>query len=104
MRLYTMARTEEDGVDFDGEPFIREIHEYFVKLETENEQQVYNESIGCTPERKYNQGLWDGYMSAKLDWDTCDENTYAYISIDRPDVPLHGKYVDADGIEWERIK
>lgn len=104
MKLYTMVRTEEDGVDFDGEPFIKEIHKYFVKFERDIEQQAYDESIGFAPAQEYHQGYWDGYMSAKLDWDTCDENIYAYINVDSPDIPLHGKYVDADGIEWERVR
>lgn len=104
MKLYTMARTEEDGVDFDGEPFIKETQEYFVKLERDIEQQNYDESVGAAPEKEYMQGYWDGYMSAKLDWDTCDENIYAYLSAGDSDIPLHGKYVDADGVEWERVK
>lgn len=77
--------------------------ENFVKFTRDTEQQIYDESIGYAPNSKYHQGLWDGYMSAWLEWDTCDENIYYYIEVDG-DVEIGETYTDADGLAWERVE
>lgn len=97
MKLYTMKCIKAKDQNVVGNI------ENFVKFTRDIEQQTYDESIGFAPHKEYLQGLWDGYMSAWLEWDTCDENVYCYIGVDEDEVAVGGGYTDADGLVWERV-
>lgn len=104
MKLYTMKCIyDPERMDECFEPDNQEMMN-FVKFTRDIEQQIYGESIGYAPDSKYHQGLWDGYMSAWLEWDTCDENIHYYIGVDGEEVKVGETYEDADGLVWERVE
>lgn len=105
MKLYTMAKTEDDVVGFGGTLFIKGTHEYFVKLETEDEERLYNYTHDSTLDglsQTYNEGYWDCAMYSLLG--VTESDVYFYLMPLDETLEVHDKYVDADGIEWERVK
>lgn len=104
MKLYTMKCTydpellPEEGGGMLGQK------EYFVKLETRDEEQAYYETMGAPMCASKAKAWWDGYMCHALQDDLDEDSTYYYIRVNEPEVTIGEQYTDADGLVWKRVE
>lgn len=105
MKLYIMECVDDpETTENPFSPGVLGQREYFVKLETSDEGEAYNETIGSMTYRSIAKAWWNGYMCHALQDDLDDNNIYHYIKVKEPDLELGDAYADAEGLVWERIK
>lgn len=104
MKLYTMKCVyDPDLLPEEGGGMLGQ-KEYFVKLETVDEEEAYYETMGgmmCSSKAK---AWWDGYMCHALQDDLDEDSIYYYIRVKEPEVTVGDQYTDADGLVWERVE
>ena len=107
MKLLRMKCIRDDGAN-DVSGFVSLGTEYFVKLETNEEENYYYEFVHFEADSDYidgkNNGFWCGYMTAKVGGMVHEDDVYYYFGIDEPVPEIGGEYIDADGLVWERVE
>lgn len=77
--------------------------EYFVKLETSDEDEAYYEAMGGMMCSSRTKAWWNGYMCHALQDDLDEDSIYFYIRVNEPEVTVGMQYTDADELVWERV-
>lgn len=114
MKLYKMKCIKDpERMDECFEPDNQE-EQYFVKLETEQENMQYREYVDSSLPSvniEYHDylvgkhyGFWAGYMTAKLGEYEEDDDIYYYIGVEEDELAIGEEYTDADGLVWERVE
>lgn len=105
MKLYIMECVyDPETAENPFSPGMTGQKEYFVKLETSDEEEAYYETMGgmmCSSKAK---AWWNGYMCHALHDDLDEDSVYYYIRVTEPELKVGDTYTDADDLVWERVK